>query len=112
MNIGNPPSWRKALSALELTQGVTVSVSDEEIMMAKGVIDRSGIGCEPASAATVAGLKKLRTGGVIDKDETAVAILTGHMLKDVDALEELYGEEIIKISGEPLSPEHIKECLI
>lgn len=112
MNIGNPPSWRKALAALELTQGVTVAVSDEEIMLAKRVIDRSGVGCEPASAATLAGLKKLRANGTIDKEETAVAILTGHMLKDVAALEELYSEEITHMpGGELLSPEAVRIAL-
>ncbi|WP_019637936.1 threonine synthase [Paenibacillus fonticola] len=113
MNIGNPPSWRKAPAALELTQGVTAAVSDEEIMLAKRVIDRSGIGCEPASAATLAGLKMLRTDGTIDKDETAAAILTGHMLKDADALEELYSGGIMHMpGGEPLSPEVVRRFIL
>ncbi|CAG7656494.1 threonine synthase [Paenibacillus allorhizosphaerae] len=86
LNIGSPPSWRKALQTLEYTNGVTVAVSDEQIFAAKELIDRSGIGCEPASAATVAGLKRLVAEQVIDKDETAVCILTGHLLKDADAL--------------------------
>ncbi|WP_083485010.1 threonine synthase [Paenibacillus ihumii] len=111
MNIGNPPSWRKALLALKLTRGVTVSVSDEEIMRAKRIIDSSGVGCEPASAATVAGLKKLRAGGVIDPEETAAAILTGHILKDVDALEEMYGEEMLHLGDEPLSPKSVRDKL-
>jgi threonine synthase len=82
MNIGNPPSWRKAQVMLNQTKGVTVSVTDEEILAAKHLIDRSGIGCEPASAATVAGLKKLTDFQIIDSDETALCILTGHILKD------------------------------
>lgn len=86
LNIGHPPSWKKALQTLAFSNGVTVSVSDEEIFAAKSVIDRSGIGCEPASAATIAGLKKLVASQMIDKDETAVCILTGHLLKDTDAL--------------------------
>lgn len=86
LNIGNPPSWRKALRTLSFTSGVTVSVTDEQIFDAKAVIDRSGIGCEPASAASLAGLKQLIANGIIDKDETAVCLLTGHLLKDIDAL--------------------------
>jgi threonine synthase len=82
MNIGNPPSWRKAQAMLNQTKGVTVSVTDEEIIAAKQLIDRSGIGCEPASAAAVAGLKKLTDCQIIDSDETALCILTGHILKD------------------------------
>lgn len=91
LNIGNPPSWRKALRALSTTNGVTVSVGDEEIMAAKRVIDGAGIGCEPASAATLAGALKLRASHTIDASETVACLLTGHMLKDVDALNELYG---------------------
>ncbi|WP_052339528.1 threonine synthase [Gorillibacterium massiliense] len=86
LNIGNPPSWRKALQVLQETQGITASVSDAEIMAAKAVIDRSGIGCEPASAAALAGLRKLVLAGTIHKEETAACILTGNMLKDTDAL--------------------------
>lgn len=86
LNIGNPPSWRKALRTLEQTNGVTCSVTDDEILNAKAIVDKSGIGCEPASAATVAGLKKLISQKVIDKDESAVCILTGNLLKDTDVL--------------------------
>ncbi len=86
LNIGNPPSWKKALHTLQTTNGVTVSVTDEEILDAKALIDQSGVGCEPASAATVAGLHKLAAQKVIDKDETAVCILTGNLLKDTEAL--------------------------
>jgi threonine synthase len=86
LNIGNPPSWKKARDTLSRTEGITCSVTDEEIMEAKALIDRSGIGCEPASAATIAGLRKLMAEKKIDKDETALCILTGNLLKDTDAL--------------------------
>jgi threonine synthase len=69
---------------------VTCSVTDQDILDAKAWVDKSGIGCEPASAATVAGLRKLVSQQVIDKDETAVCILTGNMLKDTDALREYH----------------------
>ncbi|QYR19663.1 threonine synthase [Paenibacillus sp. sptzw28] len=90
LNIGNPPSWRKALRTLTLTQGTTVSVSDQEIMEAKAYIDRSGIGCEPASAAALAGLRKLVRQGDVHPEQTAVCILTGNMLKDTDAISEYH----------------------
>ncbi|WP_129708056.1 threonine synthase [Priestia megaterium] len=93
LNIGNPPSWKKAKHALKETNGITDSVSDTEILNAKAIIDRSGIGCEPASAATVAGLKKLVDEKKIDKDETALCILTGNILKDTDALKEYHSED-------------------
>lgn len=86
LNIGDPPSWRKAKRTLEETNGVAMFVTDEEILNAKAVVDASGIGCEPASAATVAGVKKLIQEKVIDRDETVACILTGHILKDTDAL--------------------------
>ena len=84
IKIGNPVSWKKALKAVEKTNGVVEQVSDEEIMEAKAVIDRSGIGCEPASATAVAGAKKLKESGVIDGLEEVVCILTGNILKDPD----------------------------
>ncbi|MCQ6557788.1 threonine synthase [Paenibacillus mendelii] len=90
LNIGNPPSWRKALHTLNLTHGVTVSVSDFDIMEAKAVIDRSGIGCEPASAASLAGLRKLVLDGIIHPEQTAVCLLTGHLLKDTEAIKEYH----------------------
>ncbi|MFK7694869.1 threonine synthase [Paenibacillus sp. HJGM_3] len=86
LNIGYPPSWKKALHyAIRGTNGVTACVSDADILAAKAVIDRSGIGCEPASAATVAGLRQLVASGTIHPDETAACILTGHLLKDHSA---------------------------
>ncbi|WP_373458086.1 threonine synthase [Paenibacillus harenae] len=93
LNIGNPPSWRKALRTLAFTDGVTVSVTDEQIFAAKAVIDRSGIGCEPASAASLAGLKQLTASGIVDREETAVCLLTGNLLKDLDALQR-YEQEV------------------
>jgi len=86
LNIGHPPSWKKAKRELALARGVTCAVSDAEIMEAKGIVDRSGIGCEPASAAGVAGLRKLTASGVIGRDESAMCMLTGHMLKDTDVM--------------------------
>ncbi|QUV85414.1 threonine synthase [Chloracidobacterium aggregatum] len=84
IQIGNPVSWWKAVRALEWTNGVCAAVSEQEIADAKAMLGRDGIGCEPASAATVAGLRRLVGGSVIHPDADVVAILTGNTLKDPD----------------------------
>ena len=86
ISIGSPLSWKKALVALQSTSGFALDVSDDEILEAKAVIGRDGIGCEPASATTLAGLRRLRRSGQIGKAEHVVAILTGHVLKDPDII--------------------------
>lgn len=82
IKIGNPVSHRRARRVIEETDGVVASVTDEQILAAKAVIDRSGIGCEPASAATLAGIRQLVASGVIERGERVVGILTGTLLKD------------------------------
>ncbi len=82
ISIGNPVSYSRAIRTLEWTNGLVASVNDDEIMNAKAIVDKSGIGCEPASAASVAGTRKLIAAGVIKPDETVVGILTGNVLKD------------------------------
>ncbi len=84
IKIGSPVSWQKALRAVIESGGEVLSVTETEMADAKAVIGRDGIGCEPASAATLAGIKKLVAGGKIGKNETVVAVLTGHVLKDPD----------------------------
>ncbi|UCD44299.1 MAG: threonine synthase [Candidatus Bathyarchaeota archaeon] len=85
IKIGNPVSWKKALKAISETDGVVEQVSDQEIMDAKAIVDRCGVGCEPASAASVAGVRKLVDEGVIDSGDDVVCILTGSLLKDPGA---------------------------
>jgi len=82
IKIGNPVSWKKALRALGWTDGVVERVSEQEIADAKAMIGRDGIGCEPASAATLAGIKRLVSAGVIADSSDVVAVLTGNLLKD------------------------------
>jgi threonine synthase len=82
IKIGNPVNWEKALRSIEETRGVVEEVSDNEILNTKAVIDASGVGCEPASAASVAGARKLREREVIANDESVVCVLTGNLLKD------------------------------
>jgi threonine synthase len=84
IKIGAPVSWKKALRAVLLTGGNVLSVSEQEIAEAKAMIGRDGVGCEPASATTVAGLKRLVANGQVKQDEDVVAVLTGHVLKDTD----------------------------
>ena len=82
IRIGNPASWKKAVAVLRETGGACEQVSEEEIAAAKQEIGAEGIGCEPASAATLAGLKNLVRSGFVRRTESVVLILTGHCLKD------------------------------
>src|SRR6202007_449794 len=84
IRIGSPKSWKKALKVLRFTHGFPMDVSDEEIAEAKSVIGRDGIGCEPASATTLAGVRKLVREESREQHASVVAILTGHVLKDTD----------------------------
>ncbi len=84
IRIGNPRSWKKAWEAVRLTGGLVTDVTDEEIGEAKAIIGRDGIGCEPASATTLAGIRQLKENGTIDRHANIVAVLTGHALKDTD----------------------------
>lgn len=84
IRIGQPANWRKARRELEWTKGMVEAVSDQEIHEAKLALASDGIGCEPASAATVAGLRKLRQQGRMPAEADVVAFLTGHQLKDPD----------------------------
>jgi threonine synthase len=84
IRIGHPRSWQKAIRGVKATGGQVLDVTDAEIGEAKAVIGRDGIGCEPASAATLAGLRKLRVSGEIAESASVVAILTGHVLKDTN----------------------------
>lgn len=82
IRIGDPASWDRAATAIRDTRGEVIAVPDEAIFEAKREIDRAGIGCEPASAASVAGVRVLRARGTISATDRVVAILTGHLLKD------------------------------
>ena len=84
IRIGNPASWKKAARVLQATGGACEEVSEIEIAQAKAEIGAEGIGCEPASAVTLAGLKKLVTQGFVTPEETVVLVLTGNLLKDPD----------------------------
>jgi len=86
IKIGNPVSWEKSIRGLEWSNGLVEQVTEQEIMDAKAMVDRAGIGAEPASCCSVAGAKKLVDQGIIDPEEKVVGILTGNILKDPDAV--------------------------
>ncbi len=84
IRIGRPANWKKARRVLEWTGGFCESVTDEEIFEAKTILAEDGVGCEPASASTVAGVRKLVRAGKIERHADVVAVLTGHQLKDTE----------------------------
>ncbi len=84
IRIGKPASWKKAVRVLEATGGVCREVSEAEIALAKAELGAEGIGCEPASATTWAGMKRLVQEGFIGKQQSVILVLTGHTLKDAD----------------------------
>lgn len=86
IRIGDPVSYEKAVASIRYTHGVVEEVTDAELLAAKREIDEMGIGCEPASATTLAGVKKLRAAGTIGPADRIACVLTGHILKDTDAI--------------------------
>jgi threonine synthase len=103
IRIGNPASWKKALRILQMSGGTVEQVSELEIASAKAEIGAEGIGCEPASAVTVAGLNRLVKRGFVKANETVVVILTGHLLKDPDFTLKFHRGDLFK--GTPLEKE-------
>lgn len=85
IRIGNPVNWKKALRAIRATDGLCESLSDDQIFAAKEALAKDGVGCEPASATTIAGVKKLRASGRIAEGADIVAVLTGNQLKDPES---------------------------
>ncbi|MBS1854736.1 MAG: threonine synthase [Acidobacteria bacterium] len=99
IKIGDPVSWPKALFEVAESGGTVEKVSEQEIADAKAVIGRCGIGCEPASAATLAGIRKLTAAGAIRADSDVVAVLTGNVLKDPNYIHE-YHLGVLKAPGD------------
>ncbi len=103
IRIGDPVSWPKAWSVLRRTNGVVERVSEQEIADAKAVIGRAGIGCEPASAATLAGIRKLVANHTIQPDDHVVGVLTGNLLKDPDYIYRYHTGQLKTPGGEPIT---------
>lgn len=82
IRIGDPASYSRAVRVIRETDGVVLDVPDSAILDAKAVVDASGVGCEPASAASIAGVRALAARGTIQRGQVVVAVLTGNILKD------------------------------
>ena len=112
IEILKPVNLKKALRTLEFTNGVVTSVSDESIMDAMAIVSKNGFGCEPASAATVAGAKKLIQQNIIKKDDIVVGIATGHILKDITAIVDYHFNQNNRFANSPTTVEpNAKEIL-
>jgi threonine synthase len=106
IRIGNPASWRKAAQVIHETGGWCLDVSEAEIAVAKAELGREGIGCEPASAVTLAGLKKLVREGKVAPSDTVVLLLTGHTLKDANYTIDFHRGTLLRAEeAAPLLPE-------
>ncbi len=103
IRIGDPVSWPKALHEVAVSKGIVEKVTEQEIADAKAQIGLCGIGCEPASAATLAGIVKLRAAGVIAKNADVVAVLTGNLLKDPDYIYKYHTGQLTAPGGQKLA---------
>jgi threonine synthase len=102
IRIGSPVSWRKAVNVLRSTGGACEYVSEQEIAAAKAQLGAEGIGCEPASAVTLAGLYNLCKQGFIKPSETVVMMLTGHVLKDADYVIRFHSGQLLPEASEAM----------
>jgi threonine synthase len=102
IRIGDPVSWPKALNEVMTSRGAVTKVSEQEIADAKAQIGACGIGCEPASAATLAGIRKLRMANVISPEADVVAVLTGNLLKDPDYIYRYHTGQLQAPNGTPI----------
>ena len=112
IEISRPVNLKKCLRALDICSGVVLAVPDEEIVDAKAQIGMYGLGCEPASAATIAGLKHLLADGVIARDERVACVLTGHALKDPNVTVNYHKEKQGKFSNPPVEVPNDLEQII
>ena len=104
IKIGDPVSWPKAHFEIETSKGSVEKVTEQEIADAKAIIGQCGIGCEPASAASLAGIRKFTAAGVIDRDADVVAILTGNVLKDPDYIYRYHTGQLQATNGSAIAP--------
>ena len=112
IEISRPVNLKKCLRAIDVCDGVVLAVSDEEICDAKALIGKYGLGCEPASAATIAGLKHLLADGVVGKDQRVACVLTGHVLKDPNVTVSYHKEKQGQFSNPPIeAPNDLKEII-
>jgi threonine synthase len=112
IEISRPVNLKKCLRALEVCNGVVLDVPDEEILDAKAQVGYYGLGCEPASAATIAGLKHLLANGTVGKDERVACVLTGHLLKDPNATVNYHSQMGREFSNPPVQVENDLQKII
>jgi threonine synthase len=112
IEISRPVNLKKCLRAIDICDGVVRAVTDEQICDAKAIVGKFGLGCEPASAASVAGLKQLRSEGVIDSEEKVACVLTGHALKDPDVTVNYHKQKQGQFSNPPIeAPNNLDEII-
>jgi len=112
IEISRPVNLKKCLRAVDICDGVVRAVTDEEICDAKAIIGKYGLGCEPASAATIAGLKHLRAEGIVGADERVACVLTGHPLKDPNLTVNYHKEKRSQFSNPPVeAPNDLDEII-
>ena len=112
IEISRPVNLKKCLRTIALCNGIVRAVTDEEICDAKAIIGKYGLGCEPASAATIAGLKHLRAEGLIAADERIACVLTGHLLKDPNVTVNYHKEKQGQFSNPPIeAPNKLDEII-
>ena len=112
IEISRPVNLKKCLRAIDICHGIVLAVTDEEILDAKAIIGKHGLGCEPASAATIAGLKHLRADGVIGADERIACVLTGHPLKDPNVTVNYHKDRQGQFSNPPIEAPNDLDAII
>lgn len=112
IEISRPVNLKKCLRAIDICDGIVRAVTDEQIKDAKAIIGKYGLGCEPASAATIAGLKDLIAEGVIGTDQRVACVLTGHLLKDPDVTVNYHNQKQGKFSNPPIEAPNDLEKII
>jgi threonine synthase len=112
IEISRPVNLKKCLRAINVCNGIVRSVTDQEICDAKAIVGKFGLGCEPASAATIAGLKQLRAEGIIAADQPVACVLTGHPLKDPNVTVNYHKEKQGQFSNPPVeAPNNLEEII-
>ena len=112
IEISRPVNLKKCLRTIDLCNGVVRAVTDEEICDAKATAGKYGLGCEPASAASIAGLKKLIAEGIVGRDERVACVLTGHLLKDPNVTVNYHKERQGQFSNPPIEAPNDLEKII
>jgi len=112
IEISRPVNLKKCLRTIDICDGVVRAVTDEQICDAKAIVGKFGLGCEPASAASIAGLKQLRAEGIIGPDEKIACVLTGHALKDPNVTVNYHKQKEGQFSNPPTeAPNDLDEII-